>query len=775
MNNKNITDFLLKILQAKILFFVSLIILFSTSCEQSKKPIEEHTQSIVKKPAIKHNLTGTAHKIEDFYQEYHEAYPVGTSNASNDVRSIAMDSSSNIWIATAEGVFVKNQQQNRWTRAITGHNNGPAYSIEIAVDGSVWMGTWNGVYQHKDGKTKKLEGIKPPISVLCPSDDGMYALGPNGVWIFENNEWNKKKYKIAKSVRDAVTDDNGDLWIATDVGLYHCSTTFTKLYQDENELISCYVQGLAFDPVGRLWAGGLGGITIRDANYEAKPLTPKDGLPTVYVRCIDISPKGVMWIGTDAGVLRYYNDGSHSLRFSRRWLLDDHVRDITFDKDGTSWIATAKGVSAIRKKYMTLDDKADYFYGVLMRRHIRSPWIAGQCRLKIPGDTTSWVPEDDDNDGQYTAMYLAMESFRFAATESEDAQKKAKKAFEFLKYLQDVTGNDGFIARTIIPANWNYKHDPNRTYTKGQIAEELVQDPRYKPVSKRWRRSKNGKWWWKGDTSSDEMTGHMFGFFFYHLLVANDEEKAVVANHVRKLMDYLIDNNYNLVDIDGKHTHWGVWSPDKLNNDPDWEPEKGINSLELLSYLKLTYELTGDEKYQKEYTSLIKKHHYLENAQRILHSNPAWTTYIDPELILLAFPPLIMYETDPKLKLQWEQLLDKWYDGFKKDKSPFYNMMYSYLRNQRTGVENSVEFLMDTPLDLVDWKIDHTKREDISIVRTPVLESLQTSELQPPSLRAVVRWDKNPWDAINGNPAREREPVFWLLPYWIGKYTEIIE
>jgi hypothetical protein len=448
---------------------------------------------------------------------------------------------------------------------------------------------------------------------------------------------------------------------------------------------------------------------------------------------------------------------------------------MTFDKNGTAWIATAKGVSAIRRKYITLDDKAEYFYGLLMRRHIRPPWIAGQCRLKIPGDTTSWVPEDDDNDGQYTAMYLAMESFRFATTGSEDAQKKAKKAFEFLKYLQNVTGTDGFIARTIIPTNWNYKHDPNRTYTKQQVAEEILRDPRYKPVSKRWRRSKNGKWWWKGDTSSDEMTGHMFGYFFYHLLVANDEEKAIVANHVKKLMDYLIDNNYNLVDIDGTHTHWGVWSPEKLNNDPEWEPEKGINSLELLSYLKLTYELTGDEKYQKEYTTLIEKHHYLENAQRILHSNPAWNTYIDPELLLLAFPPLIMYEKDAKLKHQWEQLLDKWYDGFKKDKSPFYNMMYSYLRNQRAEVENSIEFLIDTPLDLVDWRIDHTKREDIDIVRTPVLESLQTSELQPPSIRAVVRWDKNPWDAINGNPNREREPVFWLLPYWIGKYIEIIE
>jgi len=753
----------------------SLILLFIISCEQREKTVQESGQTTFQIPTGKHKLVVTSYMTTGFDQEYHESYPIGINSASNDVRSIAVDSNSNIWIATAAGVFMKKPEQKEWILMIKGLNTGPAYTVTVARDGSVWMGTWNGVYQHNEGKLKKLDGVKPPVSVLCPADEGMYALGPNGVWVFGKEGWVKKNYKIARSVRDAVSDGTGGLWVATDVGLYHCSASGTRLYQDESDLISCYVQGLAFDPDGRLWAGGLGGVTIRDENFDMKTLKPKDGLPTVYVRSIDISPEGTMWVGTDAGLVRYYNDGSNSLRFSRRWLLDDHVRDVAFYQKGTAWIATAKGVSAIKKKYMTLDDKADHFYSLLMRRHIRPPWIAGQCRLKIPGDTSSWVPEDDDNDGQYTAMYLAMESFRFAVTGSEDAQKKAKKAFEFLKYLQEVTGTGGFVARTIIPVNWKHMHDANLTYTKQQIAEELVRDPRFKPVSERWRRSKDGKWWWKGDTSSDEITGHLFGYFFYHLLAANEEEKSVVANHVRKIMDYLIAHDYNLVDIDGTHTHWGVWSPDKLNNDPDWEPERGINSLELLSYLKLTYELTGDEKYQREYIALIEKHHYLENARRILHSNPAWTTYIDPELLLLAFPPLIMYETDARLKQEWDKLLDKWYDGFKRDKSPFYNMMYSFLRNQKTEVENSMAFLIDTPLDLVDWRFDHTKREDIDIVRTPVLESLQTSELQAPSLRAVVRWDKNPWDAINGNPAREREPVFWLLPYWMGKYTEIIE
>ena len=73
---------------------------------------------------------------------------------------------------------------------------------------------------------------------------------------------------------------------------------------------------------------------------------------------------------------------------------------------------------------MTLGSKAEYFYDVLMRRHIRDPWIAGQCKLLRPGDTTTWQPDDDDNDGEYTANYLAMESFRYAATGDPVAKAK---------------------------------------------------------------------------------------------------------------------------------------------------------------------------------------------------------------------------------------------------------------------------------------------------------------------------------------------------------------
>ena len=454
--------------------------------------------------------------------------------------------------------------------------------------------------------------------------------------------------------------------------------------------------------------------------------------------------------------------------------MDDKVNDITFDNNGNCWLATDGGVSVIRRKPMTLAQKASYFYNVLMTRHIRDPWIAGQCKLPVAGDTTRWEPEDDDNDGEYTGNYLAMESFRYAVTKSEDARIKAHKAFGFLKLLQEVTSSDGFFARTIVPANWTFVHDGNRSYTEQEKSDELIKEPRFKPVEIRWHKSADGKWLWKGDTSSDEICGHMFGYFFYYELVADTDEKKRVADHVASIVDHLIEHNFTLTDVDGKPTRWGVWSPEKLNRDPEWTADRSLNSMELLSFMKLAFHMTGDQKYQDIYLNLINKEKYLENMQGIPQQNPAWFIYFDVILAAYQYPILLKCEKDPALLKLYEEHIDKWIAMRKGDHNPLINFIYCYARQKKVETKHSVEFLTDTPLDLIDWTIDHRKRDDIATVKLPVLGDVQVSELQPASIRSTVRWDKNPWSISGGNHHLEREPVFWLLPYWMGRYMDMI-
>ncbi len=722
------------------------------------------------------SIVSNSMKDTAFWQEYHEAYRIGKTASENEVRSIMVDGVSNIWIATAEGILMKKKDAKEWNSIINGEDKGPAYTVITDEKGNIWMGSWNGVYSFNKGSLQKIKGTEGPVSALCTAPSGLYAFGPKGVWLLNKNHFVKKDYAIARSIRKAIAGNDGSIWVASDVGLYHILNNQVQHFMDTSILISAYVKGLAFDHQHQLWAGGLGGVSILRDHQKVKMLRSAEGVPSIYVNCIQRSPDGVMWTGTNLGVVRHSPYGTASLRFSRRWLLNNQVNDLAFDEEGNAWIATSGGVSAIKKRSMTLAQKQDYFYDITMKRHIREPWISGPIKLENPEDLNYWQPEDDDNDGEFTGSYLAMESFRYAATKSKDAKDKAKKAFEFLKLLQTVTGTDGFFARTIVPVSWGDNvNDPNLSYTSRQLAEEMVKEPRFKPVEIRWHKSKDGKWLWKGDTSSDEWCGHMFGYYFYYELVADDREKKIIADHVGRLVDHLIRNNYNMIDVDGTHTRWSVWSPDMLNRDPEWLPDRYQNSMELLAFLKLAHHMTGKSKYQEHYLKLIREEHYLDNMSKILRQNPAFFIYFDMLLQSYMYPILINCEKDIELKAFYETQFDQWMERRLEDHNPLINFLYSYARNKPSELDASVAFLTNTPLDLVGWQFDHSKREDVKIVHEPVLDERQINILPPPDIRTVIRWDKNPWDAISSYPNREREPVFWLLPYWMGRYLKMID
>lgn len=710
-----------------------------------------------------------------FVQEYHEAHAVSRESAANDVRAITVSSAGDVWIGTRAGVYQLDADTMQWVGLLREVDAGPVYDVITDGAGAVWAGAWNGMYRSTPDGLQRLEQIGHPIVALCVAEDGIVGLGEGGIWHVENDTCTFRKIPYSKHFRAVLPDGRGNLWIATGMGLYRHTNSGYRLFQAESELVSPDVYDIAYASDGKLWIGGLGGVTVYQGANRVSGFTPKEGLSSVFVKCLCRGPEGVMWVGTDHGVTRY--DGrSWSLRHGRRWLANDKVRDIAFDSKGTAWIATGNGVSAIKRKSMTLAHKADYFLEVCLARHVREPGLVEKCLLEVPGDTSTWKPRDDDNDGQYTGMYLAMESFRYAVTKDPQAKANAKKAFEALRFLQTVTGTSGFVARTVIPSSWTKMADPNRKITDRQWADVYVQNPREKRVEVRWHPSGDGKWLWKGDTSSDEITGHMFGYLFYHDLVADEAEQQHVCKHILKIVDYIVENGYVLKDLDGTHTKWAVWSPEKLNGDPDWRPERGVNSVEILSFLKLAYHMSGEEHYQNEYLNLLYNHDYASNVRYAKTYNPAWRTHIDDELLALAYPCLMLHEEDPKLRGLYRESLDYWHDVVKADHSPFFDFVYGACAGKAPELDLAVAYLRDAPLDLIRWTIDNSQREDVLIVRIPELELLQTDRLVAPSERGVIRWDENPWKAVQGDDGyTESDGVWWLLAYWMGRHYGYIE
>jgi hypothetical protein len=607
------------------------------------------------------------------------------------------------------------------------------------------------------------------------------VLGPNDAWRIEENGVTAIPEVMSRNYRDTAVGPDGSLWVATRMGLYQLGSEGLKHYYEAEDLVSKLVNGIAFAPNGQLWAGGYGGVTVLKDGNCVQQMTGESSPPHHIINSMTCAPDGTLWAGTDLGVARWSGGPHWSLRHSKRWLLSDQVRDVAFDANGTAWIATSAGVSAIKKRTMTLAEKAEHYYQVCMERHVRPPGLVEKCWFPDPADHSVWEGRDDDNDGQYTSLYLVMEAFRYAVTKDPDAKAKADKTFAALEFLRNVTETKGFVARTVVPAEWRAMADANEDYSVEKNADRMIGDPRWKAVGKRWRLSADEKWFWKGDTSSDEIVGHMFAYYFYYELVADDAQKEGLRNHVRAIMDHIIDNGYVLRDPEtGESTRWGVWAPEILNGEPDWLVEKHINSFEMLSFLRVAHHITGDAKYEGEYHRLIDEHGYAETARRPKAKGLSEGTRIDDYLLVLSAPGLLFTEKDPALLAKYMEGIHWAYKDVENDENPFFNYTYALLGEEDFHNDESVAFLRDQPLDLVHWLVDSSRRDDLNLQRSPMLVPLQTDRMLPPSERGVMRWDKQPWEVISGDfadPAGHRESsgVFWLLPYWMGRYYGYIE
>ncbi|MGC9329356.1 MAG: hypothetical protein ACP5I1_17105, partial [Candidatus Hinthialibacter sp.] len=265
------------------------------------------------------------------------------------------------------------------------------------------------------------------------------------------------------------------------------------------------------------------------------------------------------------------------------------------------------------------------------------------------------------------------------------AKERAKQAFEALRFLSEapvggeVEQQPGFVARTVVPTT---EPDPNKreAYTlEGMKKRRETSDSRWKVYYPRWPLTKDGKYWYKTDTSSDELDGHFFFYPLYYDLVADTpEEKERVREVVRKIIDHLIRNDFCLVDHDGTPTRWAVFSPKSLNHDFAWYAERGLNSLSMLSYLAAAEHITGDARYGEISQRLIDEHSYNLNAMTSkIQRGPGSGNQSDDEMAFMNYYNLIKYTKSETLR---NQMLFSFYYYWTlefPEMNPFFNFTYA--------------------------------------------------------------------------------------------------
>ena len=563
-------------------------------------------------------------KVGTFKQEIGHSFSIADGLVSNNILSIAIAHNGAVFAGTDKGLCVYHNQ--KWRKV----NDIPAKKIAaLTVRGddviAAVLNETTEIYSVSNGAAKKLVDVPSGIIYDLDAGDGIIRIAADkGLYKYENNLSFMKNLIMPRSVaarQDGCVAKGGSnsLMYKPDnhSSFMVCST---KMGNDKSWFLR-NVKGVTFDSRGRLWFASPQGVGCMDTNAKTwKLYNGQDGLPYNDFTCIAPGEDGVVWFGTGIGAIRF--DGENwNYRQGKRWLPDDLVNDIAVSKEGHAWIATANGVGLIERRPMTLKQKAD-FYDEIDKYIKRTEYgYLSEVHLPTPGDKSKIIYSDSDNDGLWTSMYGAGECYAYAATKDPAAKVRAQKAFEALRFLciapidGEVKQQPGFVARTVVPTS---EPDPNKRggYTlEGMKKRRANEDGRWKVYFPRWPLTKDKKYYYKTDTSSDELDGHYFFYALYYDLVADTaEEKERVREIVRNLTNHLVRNDFCLVDHDGTPTRWAVYSPAILNHDFAWYAERGLNSLSMLSYLSVAEHITGDARYSEASRELIDKHSYHLNA-----------------------------------------------------------------------------------------------------------------------------------------------------------------
>lgn len=567
------------------------------------------------------------------------------------------------------------------------------------------------------------------------------------------------------------------------------------------------ITGVTFDSKGDLWFGCGAGAGRRDSAGKWKFYEGKDGLPWAEFTYLAAGRDGVVWFGTTRGAVKFDGREWH-YRQGRRWLPNDRILQMAVDNQGNAWFGTEAGVGSIRHVPMTLAEKAAFYESEIERYVKRTPFgYVAEAYLEKPADKSSAHPYDSDNDGLWTAMYGAGECFAYAATRDQKALERARKAFEALRFLQKVTqGGDpappkGYVARTIRPIDWP---DPNIGRLEADRRDQAG-DALWKAYEPRWPRSADGKWFWKSDTSSDELDGHYFFYpLYYELCADSDTERERVREVVRDLTDHLITHDFALVDVDGKPTRWGVYSPSQLNHNPYWWQERGINSMSILCYLSVAAYMTGDSKYTAAAKELIDHHGYAANATnpKIQHG-PGSGNQSDDEMAFMCYYGLLRYSKDEALKKIIRYALYHYWANEAPEMNPFFNFVCAA---QNLGItvpsnwgaisvqpwhgwlEDAMATLYGFSLDRLNWAQINSHRLDLVRLGRVSAKDLPdgfpagsrgyrvNGKVLPIENRHFNHWNTDPWQLdYHGNGNELAAGTVFLLPYYMGLYHGFIE
>ncbi len=310
---------------------------------------------------------------------------------SGRIITLLNDSSDNLWIGTnGHGTLKKNMRSKKYENFLfqTNDKKELSFSSVNAIhedhSGNIWIAGYGGL----DKLDKKTGEISPAKFLSAGNRDnpnlpflGLYAiidspLENDALWISDrvngliNYNFKTKKYSVipgsiknsgdsfaGMQVYDMKYDNQGNLWIATEIGL--------SKYKRDSKTFECFnkeaiknfpeikISAIIIDSTNNIWIGTEGNgvlnfdpIEKKIINYYYEP-TNNNSLSSNKILSLLKDKKGNLWIGTNgSGLNKLVIEKNRFTRYTTNSGLPNNViYGILEDENGFIWMSTNLGLS----------------------------------------------------------------------------------------------------------------------------------------------------------------------------------------------------------------------------------------------------------------------------------------------------------------------------------------------------------------------------------------------------------------------------------------------
>ena len=294
----------------------------------------------------------------DVSQYAHTAWKVRDGFAKGSILSIAQTPEGYLWLGTAFGLSrFDGVRIVPWQPPPDQHLPSATVSRLVAArDGTLWIGTQNGLASWKNGKlTQYAELAGLVIVALVEDDEGSIWAGTNGPANGKLCEIRKGNVRchpemgdVGHGVLGLFKDGKGNLWVGLDTGVWRWRPGPPEFYAVPG-LLNGRIQGMADGEDGTLLIATTGAV-MRLTDGKAELVYPFPAARRGFRRLGMLRDRdGGLWVAPASRGIVHIHQGRTDVFSELDGLSGDDIYDLFEDREGDIWVATVNGLDRFRE------------------------------------------------------------------------------------------------------------------------------------------------------------------------------------------------------------------------------------------------------------------------------------------------------------------------------------------------------------------------------------------------------------------------------------------